>query len=45
MNIKWVGAKKTAYDALGGSKWFEELVEHFYENVEVNIILFSSETF
>ena len=34
MNIKWVGAKKTVYDALGGSKWFEDLVEHFYENVE-----------
>ena len=34
MNIKWVGAKKTVYDALGGNEWFEQLVEHFYESVE-----------
>ncbi len=34
MNIKWVGAKKTVYDAVGGRDWFEKLVEHFYENVE-----------
>jgi hemoglobin len=39
MNIRWVGAKKTVYDTVGGRVWFEKLVEHFYRNVESDPVI------
>tara|TARA_B110000014_G_C19918713_1_gene475300 strand:+ start:282 stop:677 length:396 start_codon:yes stop_codon:yes gene_type:complete len=39
MNIRWVGAKKTVYDTVGGRAWFEELVEYFYTNVESDQVI------
>ena len=35
MNVRWVGAEKTVYELVGGSNWFYELMDFFYEDVEM----------
>lgn len=33
MKVNWVGKGETVYDRVGGSKWFYQLLEFFYEDV------------
>ena len=33
MKVNWVGKGKTVYDRVGGSEWFYQLLEFFYEDV------------
>ena len=35
MNVRWVGAEKPVYELVGGRAWFYELLDHFYEDVEL----------
>ena len=33
MKVNWVGKGETVYDRVGGSEWFYQLLEFFYEDV------------
>ena len=33
MKVNWVGKGATVYDRVGGSEWFYQLLEFFYEDV------------
>ena len=33
MKVNWVGNGETVYDRVGGSEWFYQLLEFFYEDV------------
>ncbi|MBT94626.1 MAG: globin [Acidimicrobiaceae bacterium] len=33
MKVTWVGRGNTVYDRVGGSEWFYQLLDYFYEDV------------